>query len=105
MANLAVRLVEGGRQMLLGDGHPDGVRDALAERSSRHLHAGGDEVFRVPGGHRVRLSEVFEVIHRDAEAVVVGLKKNKATKQAPTATAAAERPNKAQEKNLNARYM
>lgn len=70
MANLAVRLVEGGGQVLLGDGHPDGVRDALPERSRRHLHPRSDEVLRVPRGHRVHLSEVFEVIHRDAEAVV-----------------------------------
>lgn len=55
--------------MPLGDGQPDRVGDALTEGARGHLDPGGDEVLGVPRGHGVQLSEVLEVVHRDAVTV------------------------------------
>lgn len=52
--------------MSLGDGHPDGVGNALPEGPSGHLYPGGDEVLGVTGGQGVELPEALQVVHRDA---------------------------------------
>lgn len=59
---LAVRLVEGGREMLFGDGHSNRVRDALSERSCRDFHSWRHEVFGVPGCHGAQLPEVLQIV-------------------------------------------
>lgn len=63
---LEIGLVEGGGEVPFGDGHPDGVGDALPEGPRGHLHPGGNEVLRVTGGKGVELPEVLQVVYRDA---------------------------------------
>src|SRR5260370_10131290 len=43
--------VERGREVRFSDGHADGVRQALAERTRRRLNAGRVAVLRVPLRH------------------------------------------------------
>ncbi|MCY1515307.1 hypothetical protein D9M68_498890 [compost metagenome] len=59
--------VELGGQHLLGDGHADGVGEALAERAGGGLDARGVAVFRVARGARAKLAELLQVL--DAEVV------------------------------------
>ena len=60
--------VELGRQPALGDGHPDGVGEALAERAGRRLDAGRQAVFGVAGRDAAPLAERLEVVERDRVA-------------------------------------
>ena len=52
----------------LGDGHPDAVRDALAERAGGRLDARGQAVLGVARRPRAPLPEVPEVVERDLVA-------------------------------------
>jgi hypothetical protein len=60
------RLVERRGEMRFGDGHADGVADALAKRSSRRLDSGGVAVLRVTGGTALPLAELLDVVEREA---------------------------------------
>lgn len=55
-------LVELGGQVLLGNGQPHGVRDALAQRARGHLDAGRAEVLRVAGRLGAPLAELLELV-------------------------------------------
>jgi hypothetical protein len=50
----------------LGDRHPDGVREALAERPGGRLDAGRQAPFRMSGRDRAPLAERLQVLERDA---------------------------------------
>ena len=60
--------VEALGQHALGERHADGGRDALPERPGRGLDTGRVAVLRVPGGRRVELAEVLEVVERQPVA-------------------------------------
>ena len=64
----AVRPVELVGEPALRDGHPDRVREALAERSGRRLDAGRQAVLGVARGDAAPLAERLEVLERDAVA-------------------------------------
>ncbi len=73
---LEVRLVVALGEPALGDRHADGGCDALAERTSGGLDAGGEVVFRVAGALRAELAEVLEVVEghrRLAEPLVLAV--------------------------------
>ena len=55
-------LVELGGQGLFGDGHADGVGDALAQGTGGGLHARRIAVFGVSGGLGVQLTEILQVV-------------------------------------------
>ena len=55
-------------QATLGDGHPDRVRDALAERAGRRLDPGRQAVLRVTGRPRAPLAEPLELVERQVVA-------------------------------------
>ena len=59
-----------GGQGAFGQGHADGVGEALAERTGGGLDAAGDAVFRVAGGPRAELAKLFQLIQR--EIVITG---------------------------------
>ena len=52
----------------LGDGHPDGVREALAERAGRRLDPRRQAALRVAGRDAVPLAERLQVRERDGVA-------------------------------------
>ena len=60
--------VELGRQALLGDGHADGVGEALAERSGGRLDARREAVLRVARRPRAPLAEVAQLVQRQVVA-------------------------------------
>ena len=60
--------VELGGEPALRDGHADGVREALAERSGRRLDAGRQAVLRVARRAAAPLAERLEVVERDVVA-------------------------------------
>ena len=57
-----VLLVELGGELLLGDGHTDGVADALAEGTGGNFNTRGHVNLGVAGGAAVELAEVLEVL-------------------------------------------
>ena len=60
--------VELGRQPPLGDGHPDGVGEALAERAGRRLDAGRQAVLGMARRPRAPLAERLEVVEVEVVA-------------------------------------
>ena len=60
--------VELGGQHLLGERHADRIGDALAERAGGRFDADCNAIFRVPGGLRVKLAEVLQVVDREIVA-------------------------------------
>jgi hypothetical protein len=57
-------VAELGVELALGDGHADGVGDALAERAGGGLDAGGVAIFGVAGGLRAELAEILDLVDR-----------------------------------------
>ena len=55
----------------LGERKSDRVREALAERTGRHLDAVGDPVLRMPGTAAAELAEALDVIEGDVVAAEV----------------------------------
>ena len=55
-------------QAALGDGHADGVGEALAERTGGDLDAGGVAGLGVAGRARLPLAERLEVVELEAVA-------------------------------------
>jgi hypothetical protein len=62
---------EAGTQVLLGDRHPDGVGEALAERAGGDLDAEGVAGLGVAGGDGLPLAEVAQVVELEAVAAQV----------------------------------
>ena len=60
--------VEAHGQPALGERHPNGVRDALAERSGRGLDAGRVPQLGMPRRERSPLPEVHNLLHRQVVA-------------------------------------
>ncbi len=60
--------VEARRQVPLGDRHPDGVAEALAERTRRGLDTGRVAVLGVPGRLAAKLPEQLELVERQVVA-------------------------------------
>ncbi len=52
------------RKMGFGNGHADGIGEALAERSSRGLDAGRDEILRMARRQRAELAEALDLVDR-----------------------------------------
>src|SRR5918996_4187611 len=65
------RPVEVLRQEPLGYGHPDGVGEALPQRSRRGLDPGGVAALGVPGRARAPLPERLELLQRQVVAAEV----------------------------------
>jgi hypothetical protein len=63
-----VQAVELLAQAALRDGHPDGIRKALAERAGGGLDARGEAVFRVARRDAAPLAEGLQIIERDGVA-------------------------------------
>src|SRR4051794_3228041 len=61
-------LVEDGGRVPLGDGEPDSIPKALAERASGDLDAGGVVGLGVSGSDAADLAEVLEIVHGQAVA-------------------------------------
>ena len=59
---------EAGAQRLLGDGHADAVREALAEGTGGHLDTGGVVHLGVTGCRRTPLAEGLQVVELEAVA-------------------------------------
>ena len=59
---------ESGAQVGLGDGHADGIGEALAKRTGGDLDAGGVADFRMTRCERAPLAELFEVLEFEAVA-------------------------------------
>ena len=53
-----------GGQRSFGQGHADGVGEALAKRTGSSLNAAGDAVFRVAGSPRAELAKLLQLIQR-----------------------------------------
>ena len=60
--------VEAGRQHALGERHPDGVGEALAERPGGHLDPRRHPALGMPGRARAPLAELLEVVDREVVA-------------------------------------
>jgi hypothetical protein len=65
--DLVPRPVEGGRELLLGERHADGVGEPLPQRPGRGLDADLELAFRMARGARPELAEVLQFV--DAERV------------------------------------
>ena len=60
--------VEGVGELLFRQGHADGGGDALPERAGGGLDAGGEAVFGVAGGLRMKLAETLQFVDRQVVA-------------------------------------
>ena len=60
--------IEASRQSRLGDGHADGVGEALAQRPGRGLHARRQAVLRMAGRAAAPLAEGLDLVERQVEA-------------------------------------
>jgi hypothetical protein len=60
--------VEAVGEEALGDGEADGIGEARAERTGGRFDARGDEVLGVPGGARLPLAELLQVVEAEVVA-------------------------------------
>src|SRR3989442_6869961 len=63
--------VEARGEMRLRTGHPDRVRDALAEWSGRRFDTGGQVIFRMAGGRAAPLTKPFDLLQRQVVSAQV----------------------------------
>ena len=62
--HLVAGTVERARELALGQRHTDRIGEALSQRTGRRFDTGTFAIFGMPGGLRMQLAEVFDVVDR-----------------------------------------